>query len=88
MAKKNNFTFTIYNVNEEESEKLKKLYDSGYAKYLTFTHELGTKENNPDIQGFVCIKHAITFLTLKNKISWYSSNLVLLVVFKISDMIR
>lgn len=69
MSKVRNFVFTIYNVNEEESEKLKQLYDSGYAKYLTFTHELGKNQDNPHIQGYIVLNNPVTYITVKNKIN-------------------
>lgn len=69
MSKRKNFVFTIYNVNEDESDKLKELYNEGFAKYLTFTHELGKKDDNPHIQGYISLNYSINFLALKNKIN-------------------
>lgn len=67
--KHRNFTFTLYNIDESQSDKLGELYDKGFVKLILFTHERGETGNNPHIQGYLMCNNPNKLLTVKNKIN-------------------
>lgn len=70
IPKYKNFCFTLYNINEDESEVLKEFYEKDFCKLLFYTHELGSKEQvNPHIQGFLSMQNSYTLNAIKKKIN-------------------
>lgn len=72
--KARNFCFTVYNIDEQESDNFEKLIESGFCKTLFFTHELGKEGVNPHIQGFLSCENMNKIITVKNKINSLFSN--------------
>lgn len=67
--KARNFCFTLYNINEQESDNLEKLVNDGFCKTLFYTHELGELKDNPHIQGFLSCDNMNRLLNVKSKIN-------------------
>jgi hypothetical protein len=64
-----NFTFTLYNISEEESDKLEELVNNRFCKSLIYTHELGENGNNHHIQGYLITYTPNRISSIKNKIN-------------------
>jgi len=64
-----NFTFTLYNISEEESDKLEELVNNRFCKTLIYTHELGENGDNPHIQGYLITYTPNRVSSIKNKIN-------------------
>lgn len=69
VAKGRSFTFTLYNIDESESDVLKTLVDSGFCKLIMFTHEMGEDKKNPHIQGYLSCNVPNRLLNIKKKIN-------------------
>lgn len=69
VLKSRHFTFTLYNIDESESDVLKTLVDDGFCKMIMFTHELGEDKANPHIQGYLSCNAPNRLLNVKNKIN-------------------
>lgn len=67
--KARNFCFTVYNIDEQESDNFGRLVEDGFCKSLFFTHELGESKDNPHIQGFLTCLVPNRLLNVKTKIN-------------------
>lgn len=73
-SKSRNYVFTIFNVGEDESDVLGRLYEEGFCNNIFFTHELGENKKTPHIQGFLSCSSSRKLLTVKNKINGLFKN--------------
>lgn len=69
IKKSRNFCFTMYKISEDQSDKLGKLVEDAFARTLFFTHEMGSKDENPHIQGFISCHVPNSLTNVKNKLN-------------------
>lgn len=69
IKKARNFTFTMYNVEEDKTDILEELVNKMFIRTIFFTHELGSEENNPHVQGFLSCQTPNTLINIKNKLN-------------------
>lgn len=62
-----NWCFTLNNYTEDEVEFLSKctLKPDYFIRFIAFSHELGTIEDTPHLQGYLSCKHAVRLTQLK-----------------------
>ena len=67
--KSKNFCFTLYRVSEDQSDLLESLVTSGFCKTVMFTHEVGSNNDNPHIQGYLACTNNNRLINIKTKIN-------------------